>query len=135
MSDIQSYNFSFIGNVQAQRSAEAAASAGGKGNGSYLMALAIMLGEIADKMLDKVMDLANQLDNIQDQKADIKNEHLKDNGDVKKGKGARDPGSMGENKITAELQAQTQIMNMFMQAMSTVIKSVGEANRDVARKQ
>lgn len=123
MSDINSYSFSFIGNVQAQRSAEAASAAGGgKGNGSYLMALALMLGEIADKMLDRVMDLAGELDNLQDKKAEIKNDK-------------KDPGGMGENKLTAELQAQTQIMNMFMQAMTTVIKSVGEANKDVARKQ
>lgn len=116
MSDV-TYNFSFISNVQSQRSAEAALSAGGgKGNGSYLMALAIMLGEIADKMLDRVMDLAGDLDNLQ-----------KD----KKNGGSGD----GENKLTAELQAQTQIMNMFMQSMTTVIKSVGEANKDVARKQ
>lgn len=119
MSDIQNYSFSFIQNVQSQRQGEAQAA---KGGGSYLMALAIMLGEIADKMLDRVMDLADQLDNLQDKKADIKN-------------GDKDPGGMGENKITAELQAQTQIMNMFMQAMNTVIKSVGEANRDVSRKQ
>lgn len=121
MSDIQNYSFSFIQNVQAQRAGEAQAAKGG-GNGSYLMALAMMLGEIADKMLDRIMDLADQLDNLQDKKAETKN-------------GGDDPGGMGENKLTAELQAQTQIMNMFMQAMNTVIKSVGEANRDVSRKQ
>lgn len=121
MSDIQSYNFSFIQNVQMQRQGEARAAAEG-GGGSYLMALAIMLGEIADKMLDRVMDLADQLDNLQDEKAKVKNDD-------------KDPGGMGENKLTAQLQAQTQIMNMFMQAMNTVIKSVGEANRDVSRKQ
>lgn len=119
MSDIQSYTFSFIQNVQSQRQGEARAAAGG---GSSLMALAIMLGEIADKMLDRVMDLADQLDNLQDKKAEMKNKD-------------KDPGGMGENKLTAQLQAQTQIMNMFMQAMNTVIKSVGEANRDVSRKQ
>lgn len=122
MADVQTYSFSFVTNVQAQRATEASASAGGKGNGSYLMALAIMLGQIADKMLDRIMDLADQLDNLQDQKAKIKNDN-------------KDPGGMGENKLTAQLQAQTQIMNMFMQAMNTVIKSVGEANRDVSRKQ
>lgn len=119
MSDIQSYNFSFVQNVQSQRQGEARAAGQG---GSYLMALAVMLGNIADKMLDRVMDLADQLDNLQDEKAKIKNDD-------------KDPGGMGENKLTAQLQAQTQIMNMFMQAMNTVIKSVGEANRDVSRKQ
>ncbi|WP_133000200.1 hypothetical protein [Luteimonas arsenica] len=119
MSEINSYTFSFVQNVQSQRQNEAQAA---KGNGSYLMALALMLGEIADKMLDRVMDLAGDLDNLQDKKAEMKNDK-------------KDPGGMGENKLTAELQAQTQIMNMFMQAMTTVIKSVGEANKDVARKQ
>lgn len=119
MSEINSYTFSFVQNVQSQRQSEVQAA---KGNGSYLMALALMLGEIADKMLDRVMDLAGDLDNLQDKKAEMKNDK-------------KDPGGMGENKLTAELQAQTQIMNMFMQAMTTVIKSVGEANKDVARKQ
>ena len=119
MSEINSYTFSFVQNVQSQRQSEVQAA---KGNGSYLMALALMLGEIADKMLDRVMDLAGDLDNLQDKKAEMKNDK-------------KDPGGMGENKLTAELQAQTQIMNMFMQAMNTVIKRVGEANRDVSRKQ
>lgn len=122
MSDIQNFSFSFIQNVQAQRAGEAQSARASAQGGSYLMALAVMLGEIADKMLDRIMDLADQLDNLQDKKADIKN-------------GGDDAGGMGENKLTAELQAQTQIMNMFMQAMNTVIKSVGEANRDVSRKQ
>lgn len=124
MSDVvninsQSYAYNFIQNsqVDARTKAQASKAAGG----SVLMALAIAMGLIADKMTDRVFALAEKLDNIQNEKAAITN-------------GGKQPGSMSENLITAQLQAQTQILNMFMQAMSTVIKSYGEANTQVARK-
>lgn len=116
-----SYDFSYIENMQVERETKAGARQAAAG-GSYLMALAIMLGEIADKMLERTMQLAEKLDNLQDEKAKATND-------------GKDPGGKGENRLTAELQAQTQIMSMFMQAMTTVIKTVGEANKDVARKQ
>ncbi|WP_149195351.1 hypothetical protein [Luteimonas suaedae] len=117
--DSKSYAYNFIDNAQidARTKAQASKAAGG----SVLMALAIAMGLIADKMTDRVFALAEKLDNIQNEKAKMEN-----NG--------KSPGSMSENLITAQLQAQTQIMNMFMQAMSTVIKSYGEANTQVARK-
>lgn len=114
-----SYGYNYIENMQMEREIKAKAA---KEGGSWLMALASILAEIADGMMEKTFALAKDLDNVQDSKASII-------------RGGGTPGSMSENELTAKLQAQTQIMSMFMQAMNTIIKTVGEANKDVARKQ
>lgn len=119
---IESYSYSF---VQMARTENESAGKLAKHNGSWLVALATVLGQIADKMSANLMDLAEKLDKLQDAKADMK-------------KGDKPPkadNGMSENVLTAHMQAQTQLLNMFMQAMNTIIKSVGESNRDVARKQ
>lgn len=99
---------SFVTTSRAEAQATAKLAREAAGAGSWLMAMAIILGKVADNMQGKIIDKATQLDQ---------------------------PGSKkSENRLTAELQAQTQLMNMFMQAMSSAIKSVGEANAQVARK-
>lgn len=118
------YSFNYISLAQAENQIKARAAK--EGGGSWLMALAMLMGDIADKMMVQTFRLADALDNVQDQKA----AHANSLNPFKK-----DPGSLSENRITAELQAQTQLMNMFMQAMTTVIKSVGEGNTQAARKQ
>lgn len=118
MSNVEGYSFSYVENAKSENEIKAKAA---KEGGSWLMALAAILGEIADKMMTEVVGLAKELDNLQ--------EAQKDNPDAKSKSG------MSENELTARLQGQTQIMNMFMQAMNTIIKSIGEANKDVARKQ
>ncbi len=122
MSNVEGYGYNFIDLVANDQQAEVRNAIAG-GGGSLLMALAIMLGTIADKMLARTMSLAGDLDNLQAKKEES-GEAAQKNDDGK-----------GENQLTAELQAQTQLMSMFMQAMTTVIKTVGEANKDVARKQ
>ena len=121
MSNVEGYGYNFIDLVATEKQSDIKNSLNA-GGGSLLMALAIMLGSIADKMLARTMELADDLDKLQDDKAKITN-------------GGDAAGGMGENQLTAQLQAQTQLMSMFMQAMTTVIKTVGEANKDVARKQ
>ncbi|WP_407353219.1 hypothetical protein [Luteimonas sp. R10] len=108
------YGFSYVANARAENEATARLSAEAAKSGSWLMAMAVILGELADKMMANVVKKAEELDS------------------ASSGKGS--PGSESENKLTAELQAQTQLLNMFMQAMSTVIKTAGEANSQVARK-
>jgi hypothetical protein len=116
---VEGYTYSFIenSNMDAQVKAKMRKEAGG----SVIMALAIALGSVADKMTEKTLSLAGELDSVQDSKASILS------------KGGH-PGSDSENTITAKLQAQTQLMNMFMQAMNNVIKTYGDANATVARK-
>jgi len=120
VTDIQKFIYSFIDNVRNEREGEVKGSAA-RGMG-WMAALAHVLGKIADNMGANLLDLAAGLDKIQSaKKADPK----------------ADPDFKGmrENELTAHMQAQTQIMSMFMQAMNTIIKSLGEANTAVARKQ
>ena len=88
-----------------------------KNGGSYLVAMAMLLGKVADRMAEACMGMAERLDTI----AGIKADNPK-------------AGNLGENKLTAELQAYTQKMNMFIQAMNNTIKTMGEADSNVARK-
>lgn len=131
MADIGGIKFaySYIENTKIENvnSAKLVSKAGG----SYLVAMALLLGKIANNMTENLMDLAKELDKLQAAKSQkLQSEGYKGNGSEIKG-----VGGMGENELTALMQAQTQLLNMFMQAMNTVIKSMGEANRDVARKQ
>lgn len=113
------YDYSYVQSVQIENTTNAQLLK--KTGNSYIVALAIVLGKIADKMTDNLMDLARGLDKLQAEKAN----------------GAKDPkfNGMSENELTAFMQAQTQLLNMFMQAMNTVLKTFGESNKDVARKQ
>lgn len=115
MSDIQSFSYNYVDNTRNESEATARLAGKAAQAGSWLMAMALVLGELADKMMANVVAKAEELDSAQS--------------------GIGSPGDNSENKLTAELQAQTQLLNMFMQAMSTIIKTAGEANTAVARKQ
>jgi hypothetical protein len=83
---------------------------GGKGE-SILMRIAMALGQLADKKMGEMDKLAGQI------------------GSTKDGK--------NQNKITemgAKLQALGQEMSILSNAMTNVIKSIGEANATIARK-
>jgi hypothetical protein len=83
---------------------------GGKGE-SILMRIAMALGQLADKKMGEMDQLADQI------------------GSTKDGK--------NQNKITemgAKLQALGQEMSILSNAMTNVIKSIGEANATIARK-
>ncbi|MBP6797812.1 MAG: hypothetical protein KA124_06915 [Luteimonas sp.] len=98
----------WAGDARAEEVARAKNAAQG-GGGSTLMKLALALGTIADNLVEKVLAKAKELD-------------------AAAGKGGN------ENLLTAEMQALTQIMKMFQEAMSTAIKSMGEGNTSTARK-
>jgi hypothetical protein len=84
-----------------------------KGKGSLLMKLAILLGTIADQ---KMQDMATKADQIGKF------------GEVK----GKNQGQY--TKLTSEMQALGQEMNIVSQAASNVIKSIGEAASTLARK-
>ena len=119
---IEAFTYSYVQMAQAENESTAKLQ---KYNGSWMVALAVVLGKIADKMTDNLLNLAQKLDKLQEDKAGMKA------GD----KPPKADNGMSENELTAHMQAQTQLLNMFMQAMNTIIKTVGEANKDVARKQ
>lgn len=120
MSNIESFTFSYINNATMERDNEAKVSGPA---GSWLMALAKLLGEIADKMGEQLVKLAEKIDDVQDAKANFEN------------RTGKSYGSGDLTQLNAMMQAQAQLMNMMMQAMSTIIKSVGEGNTQIARKQ
>ena len=83
--------------------------------GSWLVVLAMILGKIADKMGENLVKMAQAIDTEQQRVADG-----------------------GENskltELNAKMNAYSQTMNMFMQAVSNIIKSIGEGNTQIARK-
>lgn len=101
--------FSYVSSVQAEQTAAARASKSG-GHG-WLFAIAVALGKIADNLGKQIEAKAAALDS-----------------DIVAGK-------KDLTQQNAELQALAQQMNMLMQAISTVIKSIGEGATQIARKQ
>ncbi|MDH5834473.1 hypothetical protein [Luteimonas kalidii] len=83
--------------------------------GSWLVVLAMILGKIADKMGENLVKMAQAIDTEQQRVSDG-----------------------GENsqltELNAKMNAYSQTMNMFMQATSNIIKSLGEGNTQIARK-
>lgn len=95
---------------EESKSAKAGAK-GGKAGESILMRIAKALGSLADQKMGEMDKLATQI------------------GATKDGK--------NQNKITeqgAQLQALGQEMSILSNAMTNVLKSIGEANSTVARK-
>ncbi len=114
------YAYSYVENTRMENISTAKLVA--KSGGSYLVAIAVLLGAVADKMADNLLELGKQL-----------GEKQEDNARTLKAGGI--PDKVSENHLTGLLTAQGQLMNTFMQAMNTALKSVGEGNTAVARKQ
>lgn len=102
--------YGYVQHAESQRMAAAHEAKHSKGHG-WLYAIAKTLGEAADKLGKEISDRAEALDSsIRAGKKDLTEQN-------------------------AELQALTQQMNMLMQATSTIIKTLGEGNAALARKQ
>lgn len=101
--------FSYVRSVETERTSEAKSS--GKGGHGWLFAIAKALGKIADNLGKLIEKKAAALDDsIRAGKKDLTEQN-------------------------AELQALAQQMNMLMQAISNVIKTIGEGSAAIARKQ
>ena len=107
MSEIHNFIFSYVENVRQEAQTEARVS--GKST-SWLMAFAKLMGEVANNVADQMMAKAREID-----------------------KAAKD--EKPSNELTAELTALSQLFKMVTEATSNVIKSVGEGNTSMARKQ
>jgi hypothetical protein len=107
MSEINGFSFSFVQNVKDE--AQIQARTAGKSNG-WLMAFAKLMGEVANNISEQMMDKAKEIDAAAKKK---------------------DP----SNELTAELTALSQLFKMVTEATNNVIKSVGEGNTSMARKQ
>lgn len=87
-------------------------SAGGANGKSWLVAIAMALGEILGQKAEKLVSLTDQLGGLT---------------------GKQDAQEF--QKVMAEFQAQSQLFSMISNATSTAIKSIGEGMTAVARKQ
>lgn len=97
--------------VESLRLDERSRTEGGE-NRSWLVELAEILGKMADRLGKQMIDKAREIDGILEADPDAQ-----------------------VAELNAELQAMTQTLNMLMQAINTIIKSIGEGARDMARKQ
>lgn len=116
---IEGYTFSYVQSAEIDRAAEANLSRA-KGGG-WLLAIALALGKIADSMGENMLDLASQIDALQRRQVD----------DPK----ATAPDGSGLSELNARLTTMGQQLGQHLQAMSTIIKTIGEGNKDLARKQ
>lgn len=117
-----SYTVSFASTVSDTQAAEAQNARAGKGGG-WLLAIAVALGTIADNMGERMLEKAQDIDTLQKEQADQKDQGLK-NEDGK-----------GLSELNAELQVLGQQLGQMLQMMATIIKTIGEGNKDLARKQ
>lgn len=118
-----SFNFSFNGTAQNERAAEAQnARAGGANGGGWLLAIALTLGKIADSMGERMLGLAEKIDTLQAKQADDPKAVDAETGD-------------GLTELNAQLQVLGQQLGQMLQMLSTVVKTIGEGNKDLARKQ
>lgn len=111
--------FSYVNNSEIDRNAEANLSRA-KGGG-WMLAIALALGKIADSMGENMLDLAKQIDTLQ--RAQVDNP-----------KATAADGS-GLSELNARLTTLGQQLGQMLQAMSTIVKTLGEGNKDLARKQ
>ncbi|MGV8931813.1 MAG: hypothetical protein ACOH1R_06830 [Luteimonas sp.] len=120
MSQIPSYHFSYVGEVQNEREIKSSSAA----KGSWLVALATMLGKMADRLGDGIVKQADRIDQQMNKEAKFRNNN--------EGKGVE---NSNLTQLNAEMQAMAQQMKMLMDAISTIIKTIGEGNSGLARKQ
>jgi len=102
-----SFSFNFAENTLQELQNKAQMS--GK-SGSWLVQFATVMGEIANKISDQMMEKAGEIDTAAENEEPA-------------------------NELTAELTALSQLFKMLTEATNNVIKSVGEGNSALARKQ
>lgn len=118
-----SFNFSFNGTAQNERASEAQnARAGGSNGGGWLLAIALTIGKIADSMGERMLGLAEKIDTLQAKQAEDPKAVDEATGD-------------GLTELNAQLQVLGQQLGQMLQMLSTIVKTIGEGNKDLARKQ
>lgn len=116
MSDL--FVASYVSAAETERAAEAKSNLGN--GGGWLRAIALALGKIADAMGERMLDMARDIDTLQRQQ--------KDNPDATiDGKGL--------TELNAELQVLGQQLGQMLQMLATIVKTIGEGNKDISRKQ
>jgi len=114
------YAYSYINNAETERATES--SKGRASGGGWLMAIAMTLAKIADSMGERLLDKAKDIDTLQKMQKDQDDPGLKLDG-------------KGLTELNAEMQVLQQQLSQMVQALNTIVKAIGEGNRDLARKQ
>jgi len=84
------------------------------GSDSWLVAIAKAMGKVAGQHAKKLAELSNKLEGL--------------NG--------KDPNNAQQSQeITNQMQGESQMLNLLQTAFSNVLKSIGEATANMARKQ
>jgi len=112
------FNYSFVSTAENDRASEAKSALGN--GGGWLRAIALALGKIADAMGERMLELARQIDTLQKQQQDNPDATID-------GKGL--------TELNAELQVLGQQLGQMLQQLATIVKTIGEGNKDIARKQ
>lgn len=117
------FTFSYNQSVEVERTAEARnARAGGAQGGGWLMAIALTLGKIADAMGERMLQLAEKIDALQAAQENDPSATDPETGD-------------GLTELNAKLQVLGQQLGQMLQMLATIVKTIGEGNKDIARKQ
>lgn len=103
--------------AEADRGSESKAA-----RGSWLVALATMLGKMADRLGDAIVDQAQKIDTEMNRQAKARSD-------------GEEVSDSNLTQLNAELTAMSQQMKMLQESISTIIKSIGEGNSSIARKQ
>jgi len=117
------FTFSFNQSAEVERSVEARnARTGGAQGGGWLLAIALTLGKIADAMGERMLRLAEKIDALQAKQEDDPSAVDPESGD-------------GLTELNARLQVLGQQLGQMLQMLATIVKTIGEGNKDIARKQ
>jgi hypothetical protein len=118
--------------VEVERSAtNTTARASGAGGGGWLLAIALTLGKIADAMGERMLKLAERIDTLQAAQEDNPKATIDANGTVDNEGKSGD----GLTELNARLQVLGQQLGQMLQMLATIVKTIGEGNKDIARKQ
>jgi hypothetical protein len=124
----QSYaNFMRIAESFARRSVRGSGGSSDEEGGSILMKIAEALGELMDEKMNKLALKAEELGQVGRQTGNSFTSGQNEGGFT-----ARGQGEFG--KLSAQVQALGQEVSYLSQALSTTLKSIGEASATVARK-
>jgi hypothetical protein len=99
------------------------------GSGSWLVALAKVMGEMTGNHLQKMMQAQDKMEASSVTDADLKGKSDDEKAQIKQEKGK------DFTKAQAEFQAEAKLFAMCSEATSTVLKSIGEGLSSMARKQ
>jgi hypothetical protein len=117
------FTFSYNQSVEVERTNEARnARTGGAQGGGWLMAIALTLGKIADAMGERMLKLAEKIDALQAAQENDPSATDPETGD-------------GLTELNAKLQVLGHQLGQMLQMLATIVKTIGEGNKDIARKQ